>query len=249
MRMRIGRGCELVMRPSPLLGRWGYRRWVRAYLVRCGGISPAQRRRAPGRLSLAEREESREVWRPGSRCGRSRRGWVVPPRPSVARSPHRAVAERTVRHRLTNWRGHGPDVPALQARDPAATAWNRGREAATAAVVTAADRRLAEDHLPRRPGDAGVARDDLPHPVHSVPRRVTQGADRASAYRAGPPSAANRLPPSSGLFSSTGCVSVPLSAETAPSRVRPRLRTAIWAYEGVCQRQWGDFGHRTSARL
>jgi IS30 family transposase len=30
---------------------------VRAYLVRCGGIRPAQRRRSPGRLSLAEREE------------------------------------------------------------------------------------------------------------------------------------------------------------------------------------------------
>ena len=33
---------------------------VRAYLVRCGGIRPAPRRRSPGRLSLGEREE---VWR------------------------------------------------------------------------------------------------------------------------------------------------------------------------------------------
>jgi transposase, IS30 family len=30
---------------------------VRAYLERCGGIRPAPRRRTPGRLSLAEREE------------------------------------------------------------------------------------------------------------------------------------------------------------------------------------------------
>src|SRR4051794_7429413 len=30
---------------------------VRAYLVRCGGIRPAPRRRSPGRLSLVEREE------------------------------------------------------------------------------------------------------------------------------------------------------------------------------------------------
>ena len=30
---------------------------VRAYLVRCGGIRPVPRRRSPGRLSLAEREE------------------------------------------------------------------------------------------------------------------------------------------------------------------------------------------------
>src|SRR3954454_4587843 len=31
---------------------------VRAYLVRCGGIRPAPRRRSPGRVSLLEREES-----------------------------------------------------------------------------------------------------------------------------------------------------------------------------------------------
>src|SRR3954469_15890071 len=30
---------------------------VRGYLERCGGIGPAQRRRSPARLSLAEREE------------------------------------------------------------------------------------------------------------------------------------------------------------------------------------------------
>ena len=30
---------------------------VRAYLLRCGGIRPEPRRRAPGRLGLVEREE------------------------------------------------------------------------------------------------------------------------------------------------------------------------------------------------
>ena len=30
---------------------------VRGYLVRCGGIRPAPRRRSPGRLSVTEREE------------------------------------------------------------------------------------------------------------------------------------------------------------------------------------------------
>src|SRR5215207_1219784 len=30
---------------------------VRAYLLRCGGIRPVPRRRSPGRLSFAEREE------------------------------------------------------------------------------------------------------------------------------------------------------------------------------------------------
>src|SRR5215213_528844 len=40
---------------------------------------------------------------------------------------------------------------------------------------------------PRRRGDAGVARDDLSHPVHPVPRRLTQGTDRSSADQAGHP--------------------------------------------------------------
>jgi hypothetical protein len=30
---------------------------VRAYLLRCGGIRPAPRRRPPGRLRMADREE------------------------------------------------------------------------------------------------------------------------------------------------------------------------------------------------
>ena len=83
--------------------------------------------------------------------------------------------------------GAGQASQGVQAGDASGAACDRGREAPAGAVVTSADRRLAEDHLPRRPGDAGVARDDLPHPVHPVPRRVTQGADRASADRAGDP--------------------------------------------------------------
>src|SRR6476659_11459974 len=75
----------------------------------------------------------------------------------------------------------------MQAGDPAWVACDRGREAPAGAVVTSADRWLVEDHLPRRPGDAGVARDDLSHPVHPVPWRVAQGAHPASADRAGDP--------------------------------------------------------------
>ena len=40
---------------------------VRTYLLRCGGIRPDPRRRAPRRLSAQEREET-------SRCRRRRRG-------------------------------------------------------------------------------------------------------------------------------------------------------------------------------
>ncbi len=53
---------------------------VRAYLVRCGGIRPDPRRRSPGRLSFAEREEISR----GLAAGRSLRaiaaGWAAPPR-------------------------------------------------------------------------------------------------------------------------------------------------------------------------
>ena len=49
---------------------------VHGYLVRCGGIRPPVRRRAPGRLSLAERRRSPGVWPRGGRCGRSRAAWA-----------------------------------------------------------------------------------------------------------------------------------------------------------------------------
>src|ERR1700750_1072061 len=51
---RVGAG-HAARAAGPALGLWAG--GVRAYLVRCGGIRPAQRRRSPGRLSLAEREE------------------------------------------------------------------------------------------------------------------------------------------------------------------------------------------------
>src|SRR4051812_22537644 len=58
---------------------------VRAYLVRCGGIRPDPRRRSPGRLSLAEREEISR----GLAAGRSLRaiaaGLVGPRRRSVGK--------------------------------------------------------------------------------------------------------------------------------------------------------------------
>ena len=46
---------------------------VRAYLVRCGGIRPEPRRRAAGRLRLAEREEISR----GLAAGRSLRAIAV----------------------------------------------------------------------------------------------------------------------------------------------------------------------------
>jgi hypothetical protein len=93
---------------------------------------------------------------------------------------------RTGPHQLTSWRGREPDGRGRAGWHPSEIACDRGREA-PAAVVTPVDRRLAEDHLSPRPGDAGVARDDLPHPVHPVPRCPAPGADGSSADRPGDP--------------------------------------------------------------
>ena len=48
-----------------------------------------------------------------------------------------------------------------------------------------ADRPPAARGLPRRSGDAGVARDDLPVAVRAGPRSAAPGADRLSAHRPG----------------------------------------------------------------
>ena len=52
LRMRAGQAAKPTARELGLCTGT-----VRAYLLRCGGIRPGPRRRAPGRLSLAEREE------------------------------------------------------------------------------------------------------------------------------------------------------------------------------------------------
>ena len=52
LRMRAGQAAKPTARQLGLCTGT-----VRAYLLRCGGIRPEPRRRAPGRLSLAEREE------------------------------------------------------------------------------------------------------------------------------------------------------------------------------------------------
>ena len=186
--MRSGRGCGLVMRPSRRLVRWVCRTGRRCGPIWCGVAGSGPCRGGGSRpVELAEREEISRGLAAGRRCGRSRPAWAGRRRRSVVRSPPTAAGAGT------GPPGRPAGVVASRRRpkacklaDQPGAACHRGREA-EAAVVTAADRRLAEGHLPRRPGDAGVARDDLPHPVHPVPRRAAQGADRASAHRAGDP--------------------------------------------------------------
>ena len=131
---------------------------------------------------------------PGSGRGQSLRaiaaGLGAHRRRSAARSPATAAVAGTAPRARTSaaWaRATRPKACKL-ATQPGA-GWHRGREAPTA-LVTPADRRLAEADLPRRPRDAGVAREHLPHAVRAVARRAAQGADRLPAHRPGDPTPA-----------------------------------------------------------
>ena len=105
-----------------------------------------------GRLGRSPSTVSREVARNGGRgCYRACRA-------------DRAALRR---HASTEGRQARPVSPAA----------GGGRSEARAALVSGADRGLAVGGVPRRRGDAGVARDHLPVAVRAVPRRAPQGAD------------------------------------------------------------------------
>ncbi len=159
---------------------------VRAYLLRCGGIKPVPRRRAAGRLRLEEREEISGVWPRAGRTGRSRAPWggrlrrsavrsqptagpsgtgqLAPTsRPGPARPVPRRAGSRSIRCCVPSWRRSCPDG-GPRSRSPA-----------------------AQGDLSQRPGDAGVAREHLPHPVRPVPWRAAQGTDGLPAHGSGDP--------------------------------------------------------------
>jgi hypothetical protein len=71
----------------------------------------------------------------------------------------------------------------LQTGPPAGSGQDRRREVA-GGLVAGADCRLAEDRVSRRRDYAGVARDDLPDPVHPGARGVEAGARRTPAAHA-----------------------------------------------------------------
>lgn len=80
LRMRAGQAAKPTARELGLCTGT-----VRAYLIRCGGIRHEPRRRAAGRLSLAEREEISGVWPAGARFVRSLSRWGGRRRRSVVR--------------------------------------------------------------------------------------------------------------------------------------------------------------------
>src|SRR2546430_868872 len=82
-------------------------------------------------------------------------------------------------------RGGRGQPQAAQIAPPAGPACvvGRGGDTLEAAAQSSADRGAAAPGFPRRPGDVGVTRDDLPSPLRPAPRGVgPTGQDRA-AYR------------------------------------------------------------------
>src|SRR4051812_34618242 len=164
--------------PAPAGRRAGGGGGVRAYLVRCGGIRPAPRRRSAGRLSLGEREEISR----GLAAGLSLRSIAA----GLGRAPSTISREVAAQGGQGGYRA----APADQ------LAWARARRRKACKLATrpalraiSTDRWLVEDDLSRRPGDAGVARDDLPHSVHPVPRCPAPGTDRIPSDRPRHPTA------------------------------------------------------------
>src|SRR6478736_3316768 len=101
---------------------------VRAYLVRCGGIRPAPRRRSPARLSLAEREEISR----GLAAGRSLRVIAA----GLGRAPSTVSREVAAHGGRDRYRAPGRPAgvvageasPGVQAGNPSQIACDGGRE-------------------------------------------------------------------------------------------------------------------------
>ena len=132
---------------------------VRAYLVRCGGIRPDPRRRPRGSAEFRRARGDLSGSGGGARrCGDRR--WARTSPSTISREVAAHGGRRRYRAAAADQRAWSratrPKVCKL-ATNPALACIVAEKLAAP--VVTAADRRLAEGHLSRRPGDAGVARD------------------------------------------------------------------------------------------
>ena len=120
-------------------------------------------------------------------AGDRRRRWDGRRRRSAERSPHNGGRRR--------YRAARADQQAWSRATRPKPCKLAGNPALRAIVAEKLTRRWSPQQIagwlkttyPTTSGDAGVARDDLPHPVHPVPRRAAQGADPVSAHRSGDP--------------------------------------------------------------
>ena len=98
----------------------------------------------------------------------------------------------------------------------------RGTEA-RAAMVAAADLRLAEGGVPNPPRHADISRSDLSQPFHPDPRRAEEGADGAVAYCAG-----MRRPKSHNAKSGQGHILDMVSIRERPAEIEDRAVPGHW---------------------
>ena len=98
----------------------------------------------------------------------------------------------------------------------------RGAEA-RAAMVAAADLRLAEAGVPNPPRHADISRSDLSQPLHPDPRRAEEGADGAVAY-----CAAVASPQSHNAKSGQGHILDMVSIRERPAEIEDRAVPGHW---------------------
>ena len=151
------------------------------YLIRCGGMGPEPRRRAPGRLSLAEREEVSR----GLAAGQSIRAIAL----ALGRAPSTISREVNANGGRRRYRAARADRAAWsRATRPkqCKLAGQAGRASwpATRCCVPSWKTSQPVARPPqqidgwlmltysKQPGDAGVARKHLPHALRPVPWRA-----------------------------------------------------------------------------
>ena len=186
-RIRAGISVETASAEFGFTGAWG-----RDLLRQAGGVNPTRAAGPVGRyLSWSEREEIAALVHSG--LGVRAIARTVGRDPStISRELDRGATRRGYRPCP---RGRRPTCLGRRLgrrRSRRAAVAPRGPGASAASGEPRADRTPARGRLPRRCGDAGVARDDLPGPVRAGPRRAAPRAAQTAAHR---PSGAQTAPP------------------------------------------------------
>ena len=177
-RWKNGQSAAAISRALERKNKTGVERIV----VLHGGIGPAPRRRALAALRFEEREEISRGIAVGRSIRQIAQGLGRAPS-TVSREIRRNGGSQVYRanraDRRARERALRPKPCRLALVQRATMA--RGAEA-RAAMVAAADLRLAEAGVPNPPRHADISRSDLSQPLHPDPRRAEKGAGGAVAY-------------------------------------------------------------------
>ena len=196
-------------------------RSVHRLLVALGGVKARQRPRSLLRLSLEDREEIRVGLGVGDSFAQIAR--------SIGRSAStvsREVANNGGRRR---YRAAAADRAACRRAGPSPPSWRRSLrcEAVSRNCWCSTGRRSRSPawlaRVPRRSGDAGVARDDLSVAVRAGPWRAAQGAGSAVCGRGRTRRRPHRPPAMAGARSWTWCM-----ISERPAEVEDRAVPGHW---------------------